>query len=79
MADKLKYPVGTAIRYNGCCRDCKGKIGKIVGGGEHRCYISLPESICDKRYLPRGIPASWSDIEVLVKKDEQLVFEFYNE
>ena len=70
-----KYPIGTKIRYNGYCYLCKDKIGKVVGGTKYICYLSLPESGCNIKHNQR-IPCSWDSIELLVKKNQQLLFSF---
>jgi hypothetical protein len=73
---KHKYPIGTAIRYFGSCEECKGKSGKIVGVFEDYCHVSLPTSNCvsgDRAY------AKWAQIVLLVKKNQQLLFDFMSE
>lgn len=76
MADKT-YPIGTKIKYIGYCRKCDGKIGKVIKGYAHTCKITLPQSTCTSAVNMGGkIICSWSDVELAVRKNEQLLFSF---
>jgi len=78
MATK-KYPIGTLIRYMGYCTKCKGKVGKIVEIHDNYCYIVLPQSTCSTFTSTGKAMCSWDDLELLVKKNEQLEFAFMND
>lgn len=71
-----KYPVGTSIRYIGRCKKCKGKTGKIVKVTEYHPYIVLPQSNCSTMIDCGEVACNWENIELLVKKNQQLVFSF---
>ena len=77
---KYKYPIGTRIRYKGCVEEDVGKEGKIVGyESEFIVHIVVPGSrvAIDSYNDPLH---SWTtfvtDIEVLIGKNQQLLFEF---
>ena len=75
-----KYPVGTPIRYIGGNNDC-GKVGKIVGHNKwNDPLIFLPESSHISCFSTLKTPASWQtswgNIEILVQKNQQLLFDF---
>ena len=70
-----KYPVGTKIRYIGYCKKCKGNTGEVVREYELSCRITLPHSRCNG-VMNGTIVCSWRDIELLVKKNQQLLFSF---
>lgn len=71
-----KYPVGTPIKYIGCCKDCKNKTGKIVKVFERCCYVNLPESShCPKS--TSSVYAKWS--EIIPLKNHQYLFDFAEE
>ena len=76
MADKLKYPIGTMIRYIGCCPKCRGQTGKIVAISSGLPIIILPQSACNSFNRNGTIQCSWSHIELFIKKNEQLEFAF---
>lgn len=78
MATK-RYPVGTKIKYNGYCTKCRGKIGEIVKVAENACYIVLPQSTCSAFDRNGKIVCSWSDIEPISVKNQQLLFAFMDE
>jgi len=82
---KHKYPIGTRIRYNGCALRDVGKEGTIVRYGV-RClgivWIVIPNSHLALE-LYGNSEHEWSthieDLEILVQKNEQLLFDFMNE
>ena len=69
------YPIGTKIKYVGYCKKCKDKTGKIMRVYEHSCRISLPQSTCTAA-TSGSIICNWDDIELLIKKNQQLLFAF---
>lgn len=81
---KEKYPVGTKIKYIGSSvwddTGDKGKIGTIVNFHHEFPIIFLPESNHVSSFSTPEIPASWEtgwdSIEVLPKKNQQLLFAF---
>ncbi len=73
------YPVGTAIKYIGFCVKCRGKTGKIIGVGELNCWVVLPQSTCGIFTTQGKALVPWSDVELLTKKNEQLLFSFMEE
>lgn len=69
------YSVGMAIKYIGFCRECKNKVGKIIKV-YNDCYcITLPHSKCSSMICGSFV-CNQSDIELLVKKNQQLLFDF---
>lgn len=78
-----KYPIGTRIRYKGICKADVGKEGRIVGLGKgNTIHIVVPGSyVALSIYNDSSHP--WTtfvtDVEVLVRKNEQLLFDFMNE
>ena len=75
MADKT-YPIGTKIRYTGYCKACKNKIGEIVEIRRNTYYITLPKSTCSAMKNMGKLMCNWSDVELAVRKNEQLLFAF---
>lgn len=71
-----KYPAGTKIKYVGHCLRCKGKIGKVVSVRENGYYITLPGSFCRVAGSNKKFICTWSEIEPVLVKNEQLLFEF---
>ena len=78
MNDK-KYPIGTKIKYIGYCENCKNKIGEIIKVRENNCTIILPKSTCSMMKRLGRVTCSWSDIELAVRKNQQLLFAFMDE
>ena len=74
MSDK-KYPIGTKVKYIGGCKSCGGHTGKVIQVYENVCRITLPHSSCSGA-SGGSITCVWSDIERLIKKNEQLLFAF---
>jgi len=70
------YPIGTKIKYIGYCKKCKDKIGKIVEMRKNTCYITLPKSTCSAMRDTGKVMCNWSDVELAVRKNEQLLFSF---
>lgn len=79
MKNKQKYPVGTAIRYNGYCSKCKGKTGKIVDISKYTCNIILPSSTCSIFECNGFAVCPWEDIIPISVKNQQLLFDFMEE
>ena len=82
---KHKYPIGTRIRYRGCAKKDVGKEGTIVRYGEgcrRIVWIVIPNSHLALE-LYGNSEHEWSthidDLEILMQKNEQLLFEFMNE
>ena len=83
MSDK-KYPIGTKIRYkrhNGTLSEqLYGMTGKIVGIVDGLPLIYLPAASFVSGYSTKKRPAtvqtSWDTIEILVVKNQQLLFAF---
>ena len=73
-----KYPIGTKIKYIGFCEKCGGNTGEIIKVYERSCRITLPHSHCLSAKTG-SIVCNWSDIELLIKKNEQLLFGFMEE
>lgn len=71
-----KYPVGTKIKYIEYCPKCKGKTGKVVEMVGEKCYITLPQSLCFAFRYSNRMLCPWNEIEPLVVKGQQLLFEF---
>ena len=71
-----KYPIGTKIKYVGHCKKCKGKVGKVVDIWDYGCNITLPQSLCRAAGQDKRLICSWSDIEPVSVKNEQLLFAF---
>ena len=83
---RKKYPIGTRIKYiepdptSQAAKDI-GKIGRIVGYHDGDWpVIFLPESEHISRLSTSLVPASWAmgweSIEILSKKNQQLLFAF---
>ena len=80
---RYKYPIGTRIKYKGSAKQDVGKEGKIVGWETDSIVrIVIPDSFvaldcygdplhCWTTYI--------TDVEILARKNEQLLFEFMNE
>ena len=83
MSDK-KYPIGTKIRYkkhNGTFSEqLYGMTGKIVGIVDGLPLIYLPAASFVSGYSTKKRPATvqtgWDTIEILVVKNQQLLFAF---
>ena len=82
---KHKYPIGTRIRYKGCCRKDVGKEGKIVRYGEQRLgivWIVIPNSYLALDFYGNS-EHEWSthieDLEISIQKNQQLLFSFMDE
>lgn len=79
---KHKYPIGTKIKYRGCAIEDVGKKGTIVGYTATSVWIVVPNS-----YLALAVYGDsghkWStnmaSLEILVHKNEQLLFDFMHE
>lgn len=83
-----KYPIGTKIKWtlskhlaNDMAEKDIGKIGTIVGYDKHNCpFIYLFGSKHLTSNSTQDIPiswwSSWQDIEILVSKNQQLLFSF---
>jgi len=88
MATK-KYPVGTKIRYiigtKDSWHDFYGKTGIIVDIIDKCPLIYLPDSVYKDGSCfstvdrPATIQCGWDDIELLVMKNEQLMFGFMSD
>lgn len=90
VRSKLKYPIGTKIKFIGLQSMCGykgpvvrdiGKIGKIVGYDKYGYpLIFLPESMHVSRFSTPQIhvtwQTTWDSIEVLSPKNQQLLFSF---
>jgi len=86
MSDK-KYPIGTMVKYlgevdpNDAAQKDIGKAGKIVGwhNGNYP-VIFLPNSTHISRYSTMKVAASWGcswyALEILLQKNQQLLFAF---
>lgn len=77
---RYKYPIGTRIRYKGNCKADVGKEGRIVGWESNDVIrIVVPNSRLALDIFDNSLH-SWTtyitDVEVLVRKNEQLLFEF---
>ena len=80
---RYKYPIGTRIRYKGSAKEDVGKEGKIVGWeSDDVIRIVVPGSILALDIYDDS-SHSWTtyitDVEVLARKNEQLLFNFMNE
>ena len=77
-----KYPIGTRIRYKGCCREDVGKEGKIVGYTGSSVWVVVPGSYLGWE-IYEDSEHRWStnidSLEILVLPNQQLLFEFMNE
>ena len=83
---KEKYPTGTKVKYIGYSNQNSeiakdvGKVGKIVGTHWNNPIIFLPESKHISNYSTEQMPASWETgwdyLEILPRKNEQLLFAF---
>jgi len=77
------YPVGTMIKFISDYKDCKGKMGKIIGIINGAPLIYLPESSCVSCFSikerPATVQCSWRDIEPTLFKNQQMLFDFMND
>ena len=77
-----KYPIGTRIRYKGCCKEDVGKEGKIVGYTGSSVWIVVPGSHLGED-IYHDSEHKWStdieSLEILVRPNQQLLFEFMSE
>ena len=82
--DDKRYPIGTKIRYkrhNGFLSEqLYGMTGKIVGIVNDFPLIYLPAASFVSEYSTKKRPATvqtnWDTIELLVVKNQQLLFAF---
>ena len=86
--DNEKYPIGTKIKWtldkcfaNDLAKKDIGKTGKIAGYDKKgNLFIFLPESTHFASNSTQTCPiswwASWDCIEILVCKNQQLLFSF---
>lgn len=83
MVEK-KYPIGTKIRYkrlDGFLSErLYGMTGKIVGIVGNFPLIYLPTanfvSAYSTKECPVTVQTSWDSLEILLQKNEQLLFSF---
>lgn len=80
---KYKYPIGTRIRYKGMCKKDVGKEGKIVGWVDSKIVrIVIPNSYVAAACYNDSLH-SWTtyikDLELVLRPNEQLLFNFMNE
>ncbi len=81
---RLKYPIGTKIRFIGpyfwADYDDIGKLGTIVNFHHDFPIIFLPKSTHVSSFSTSKIPASWETgwdcLEILLRKNQQLLFSF---
>lgn len=88
---RLKYPIGTKIRWvldvrwaNDLAKKDIGKTGTIVGYDSRDCpFIFLSESEHKSSNSTQTLPiswwADWEDIEIVSMKNQQLLFSFMSE
>ena len=76
---RLKYPIGTAIKYtpnadNVCSKACEdiGKQGTVIGHFGCQVKIHLPTS--EKQ--SKTWRTLWKSITPVIKKNQQLLFSF---
>lgn len=75
-----KYPIGTKIRYKGCCPEDNGKRGTIVGYlSEEIIWVVVPGSyVALSTY--KNSKHKWTtylkNVEVLLIPNQQLLFDF---
>lgn len=71
-----KYPIGTKVKFIGSCKKCSGNTGKITQVYGETCQMTMPYSSCSG--VTNGtIICRWDEIEILVVKGQQLLFDFY--
>ena len=80
---KHKYPIGTRIRYRGMAKEDIGKEGKIVGWVNPRIVRIVITDSYVALHCYNDSTHPWTtyieSVEILVRKNEQLLFDFMNE
>ena len=78
-----KYPIGTRIRYKGVYKGDVDKEGRIVGWESDDVIRIVVSGSILALDIYNDSSHSWTtyitDVEVLARKNEQLLFDFMNE